>query len=398
MTRRRREHRRVATRSLLEIVALALVAVCGPPCVASSSTELSRAARRLGSTEFTARHDAGDVLLRAGASAIPYLREAAGSEVPEIRFRASELLQRIELQVLDAQKAEVLSGSLTEGQLPAWDRYRQIVDDSEPARRLFVAMLERSPQLLLSIGTSELAEVFDRRVNDWGTSASPWARRESPDGTEILAALLLAASQPECTPTQVQAQLISRSAEYSWFQAQLNTSDRSRPLRSIVTAWIVQTGRGSADARLHLAQHCRYREGIVPAREIIAGNGTGLEIQSAILFLSAFGEEQDVPRLERLLDNETELQNFQSRRPAEAMKTQVRDVALVALWKMRREDPTDHGLKDYLEQNGAPRPGSIGFHDEDARRTAIAHWRGWRKRYVKADLPPDGWAVEGWRG
>ena len=92
---------------------------------------------------LAARHEAGDVLLKAGPSAIPFLREASESDSPEIRFRATEILQRIELQVLSAQKADILSGAMTQGQLPAWDRYLQIVDDSSAARRLFVAMLER---------------------------------------------------------------------------------------------------------------------------------------------------------------------------------------------------------------------------------------------------------------
>ncbi|QDT54218.1 hypothetical protein Pan44_22450 [Caulifigura coniformis] len=361
----------------------------------SPSLDLSHATRRLGSTSFTDRHQAGDTLLRAGASAIPYLRQATESESPEVRFRAIEILQRIELQVLETQKADILSGALSDGQLPAWDRYLQIVDDSPAARRLFVAMLDRSPQLLLSFGTSEFAEQFNREVSEWSTSASPWPRRSGPEGAEKLAALLLSACQPECDPTPIQAQLISRPAEFSWFQNQVLAGERNATLKSILVAWIQQTGRGSADARLHLAQQYRYREGVVPAREIVAGAATALEIQSALLFLSSFGLEQDIPLVEQLLSNETELQTFQSQRPSDALKTQVRDVALVTLWRMRREHPAKHGMKSYLEQNGAPRPGTIGFQSDEERNLAILHWRVWRKRFVKTDLPLDGWAIEG---
>ncbi len=396
MDRKCHQRRRVASRAAWEVATLAAVVLSVAQCPAASN-ELSRETRRLGSPLFADRHEAGDLLLKAGPSAIPYLREAAESDVPEIRFRASELLLRIELQVLEAQKADVLSGTLTEGQLVAWDRYRQIVDDSEPARRLFIAMLERSPQLLLSFGTPGLAEVFARRIDDWGSSASPWQRRNSPEGSEDLAALLLAACQPECSPTRLQAQLISRSAEYSWFQNQVIASERRAPLKAILTAWIIQKGRGTADARLHLAQHYRYREGLHPAREIVTDGQSGLELQNAMLFLASFGEDQDVPRLERLLDNQTELQNFRASGTTDEMKTQVCDVALAALWKMRREDPVAHGIRHYVEQGGAPRPGSIGFDSVDDREAAILHWRSWRRRHVKADLPVDGWAIEGRR-
>jgi hypothetical protein len=364
---------------------------------ASPSADLSRAARRLGSSGFAERHEAGDVLLKAGPPAIPYLRQAAESDSPEVRFRALGILERIELQVLDAQKAEILSGSLPQGQFPAWDRYLAIVDDSPPARRLFVAMLERSPQLMLSFGSPEFAETFDRRISEWATSLSPWQRKLSGDGVEELASLLLAACQPECAPSAFQVQLISRSAEYTWFQNHVNGTERKVALRSLLGAWILQSGREPAEARLHLAQHYQFPEGVFPARDIIDTNANGLEVQSAILFLSMFGQEQDIPRLERLLNNETELQSFQTPRPNQSMKTQVRDVALAALWKLQREDPAAHGMKDYREQNGAPRVGLMGFREEEERYTAIAHWRAWRKREVKADLPPDGWAVEGRR-
>ena len=370
--------------------------LAGTSAQAASATDLSRAARRLGSAEFAARNQAGDVLLKAGASAIPYLREAAESEIPEIRFRATDLLHRIELQVLDSQKAEILSGSLAEGQLPAWDRYRQVVDDSESSRRLFVAMLDRSPQLMLSIGTPELADAFDRRINEWGPNQYVWgARRNNPEAAEEVAVILLAACQPECVPTTTQAQLLSRAAEFPTFQLQLSVPDRSAPLRSMLTAWIQQQGRNSAEHRLHLASHYALREGVAPAREIIAADAGGVEAQNAILYLARFGEDEDIPRLEKLLENDTELQSFQSRGRNEAMRTQVRDVALAALWKLQRQDPAKHGFKDYLETNGMPRPGAIGFQNDTDRQAAVQHWKTWRKEHVKANLPADGWAIEG---
>lgn len=379
-------------------ICFGLAVACPMILRASPSADLSRAARRLGSSTFTERHEAGDVLLKAGPSAIPYLREAAESQSPEIRFRALEILERIELQMLDAQKAEILSGSLPAGQFPAWDCYIDIVDDSPPARRLFVAMLERAPQLMMSFGTPELQDEFDRKVSEWAVSSSNWQRKNLPDDGEVLAALLMAACQPETAPSPYQVQLLSRSAEYSWFNAQVNNTERKGALRSILSAWIVQSARQPAEARLHLAQHYRFPEGVNPAREIVDNDANGMEVQNAILFLSMFGDDQDIPRMEKLLDNATKLQAFQTARQSQSMETQIRDVALAALWKLRRQDPVQHGMKDYREQNGIPRVGLIGFRDDQERDAAIAHWRVWRKQEVKANLPPDGWAVEGRRG
>jgi len=366
--------------------------------MASSSSELSRAARRLGSSGFAARHEAGDILLKAGPSAIPVLREAAESDSPEVRVRALGILERIELQILDGQKAEILTGSLPPGQFPAWDRYLDVVSDSPAARRMFVAMLERSPQLMLSFGSPEFPDAFDRKMSEWSTAASPWLGRNSEDRVEELTALMLAACQPECTPSPPQVQLISRSAEYPWFKTQVESTERKQPLQSILTTWILQSGRLPADARLHLASHYGFAEGISPAREILDGQGNSIEMQNAIMFLLLHGQQQDIPLLERLLNNETELQTFQSQRPNQSMKTRICDLALAALWKLRKEDPAAHGMKDYRELNGVPRASQIGFRDDEDRRAAIARWRTWRKQEVKFDLPPDGWAIEGRQG
>jgi hypothetical protein len=382
-------------------LSFASAVACAAVSSGAPSADLSRATRRLGSSEFTERHEAGDLLLKAGPTAIPYLREAAESDSPEIRFRALGILERIELQLLDVQKAEILSGSIPAGQFVAFDRFLEIVDDSPPARRLFVAMLERSPQLMVSFGTPELQEAFDRKLSEWAMSSSTWPRRSTPDGGEELAALMLAAFQPETSPTPFQVQLLSRSAEYTWFQTQLKSTERRVALRSLLSAWIVQPRRQPAESRLHLAAHYQFPEGVIPAREIVDGEANGVELQNAILFLSLFGDQdQDLPRLEKLLNNQTELQSFQSPRPNQSMRTQIRDVALVALWKLKKQDPAAHGMKDYREQNGVPRAGLIGFRDGDdqEREAAIAHWRIWRKQEVKADLPSDGWAIEGRRG
>jgi hypothetical protein len=361
--------------------------------------DLSRATRRLGSAEFAERHEAGDELLKAGAMAIPYLRDASESDSPEVRFRALELLRRIELQQLEDQKGAILEGRVTAGHFEAWDRFRDLAGNDEPARRMFVAMLERSPDLLLSMGTRDFPVQFERRLTEHMATASPWGtRRSEAQGSEDLASLLFAGCQPEAVLSPAHVQSLSRAAQYPWFATQVTAGQRSDVLQAIVKCWIAQPGRPSPESRLQLALSLRMREGLSPAREILVQEGAALELQSAILFMAIFGEDADIPRLERLLKNETELQNFQSRKSAQAVRTQVRDLALVALWKIKGEKPADHGVKEYAEQNGSPRPGTIGFQDDEERRLAIAAWRAWRVRNVKAELPPDGWAMEGRRG
>ena len=169
------------------------------------------------------------------------------------------------------------------------------MDDSPPARRLFVAMLERSPQLLLSFGSPEFQDAFDRKMSEWSTSASPWQRKISPDGSEELDGAA-AGRVPAGGRSQSDAGSAHQSIGRVFLVPEPGERQRTKGcVRSILGVWILQTGRQPAEARLHLAQHYRFSEGIVPAREIIDSEANGLEIQNAILFLAIFGQDQDIP-------------------------------------------------------------------------------------------------------
>ena len=83
---------------------VAALAMWATPLWAEPREDLAAAVRRLGASHsFAERHDAGDLLIRSGADAIPYLREAASSPSPEVRYRAQLLLEEIEHQLLDLQ-------------------------------------------------------------------------------------------------------------------------------------------------------------------------------------------------------------------------------------------------------------------------------------------------------
>jgi hypothetical protein len=368
--------------------------LAGTPAIADSDSvnELSGAVRRLGSGEFDTRREAGDELLKAGGSAVPMLRRAAStSDSPEIRYRASELLQRIERQVLELQISDLLAGRPVSGELPVWERYSEMVGTDQKSRGLLAAMLERSPDLMLSIGGADLQERFDDCVNEL---LNPTFRRSShPLTIPEAAVLMFAMNQPECHPTPATAVVIVQYLNVTNFQAALGSSEYGPPLREIFSQWVTRGEAGPPKTRLLLAQAYDLPEGRAAALEIVASPNQGLDVQEALLFLVRFGEPADIRAIEKLLENE---QQLASARVAQGeMSTEVRDVALAILWKMHGESAARHGMPDYVEVSGRPKPGTIGFTSKEARVKALEKWRAWRKARIKADLPPDGRAVEG---
>jgi hypothetical protein len=358
-----------------------------------SAKELSGAIRRLGSQQFDARREAGDELLRAGGSAVPVLRKAAStSESPEIRYRASELLLRIERQLLELQIADILAGRPISGELPVWERYAEVVGTDRQARNLLAQMLERSPDLMLSIGGSHLQEQFDEAISDL---LNPAFRRGShPLTVPEAAVLLFAMSQPECQPTPATAGILVQYLNVANFRATLTGNEYGAPLRLILSGWVTRPAAGAPSTRLMLAQAYELPEGRTPALEIISAPiQQGQDAQSALSFLAKFGQREDLNAVEALLENKLELNS--SRGTPRAVTTKVQDVALATLWKMNGENPVRHGMAGYIEDGGRPKLGNIGFADEESRIKAIAEWNAWRRARIKADLPPDGRAIEG---
>jgi hypothetical protein len=379
---------------LRRMVPMLLLVFAGSQATADSNSvnQLSGAVRRLGSGEFDTRREAGDELLKAGESAVPLLRRAAStSDSPEVRYRASELLQRIERQVLELQISDLLAGRPISGELPVWERFSEMVGSDQNARNLLALMLERAPDLMLSIGGADLQEHFDECVNEL---LNPTFRRSNhPLTIPEAAVLMFAMSQPECQPTQATSVVIVQYINVQNFRTALLSSEHGSPLRMILSAWVTRSEAGPPKTRLMLANAYELPEGRVPALEIVTSPNQGLDVQEALLFLAKYGEPADIKEIERLLENP---QQLASARVAQGeMSTEVRDVALAILWKMHGESAARHGMPDYVEVSGRPKPGTIGFTTDQARAKALGEWRAWRKARVKADLPPDGRAVEG---
>jgi len=355
---------------------------------AESDSPLDSAVRRLGSSSFAERYEAGDLLIKAGADALPRLRQAAESPSPEIRYRAEQLLQEIERQHLEGQISRILSGQDLSNELPAWNRYVGTAGKSEGARRLFVEMLKACPNLITSVGSNNLQREFNIAVTD---GMNPRFGRMPPQ-MEELASVLFVMAQPECVPGAFDAGILSQHLVSGRLREAIQNPSMGPPVKSLLIAWITRDGGGPPLYRLRVADSYQLPEGLPAARELLRTPGNGLEPQMALPFVAKYGSMEDLHDVEELLKDSQELTS--SHRDQSKFSTEVRDLALATLWKLSDQDPAEHGLVNAFK-DGVLNQSSIGFPSADARTKAINDWKQWRKQHVKAYLPADGNAVEG---
>jgi hypothetical protein len=149
-------------------------------------------------------------------------------------------------------------------------------------------------------------------------------------------------------------------------------------------------------------------EAIEPAREILAAGWDGKappeavpvgpidnSRPEAILVIARFGGVEHIPDLERLLTDETEVNNRRSRREI-PVRTRVQDLALIALLHLTGQEPADYSFappQDSAQYVYASQ--SVGFTTSEARAEALSKWRSWRASHLPLLLfgPLD--AIEG---
>jgi hypothetical protein len=204
---------------------------------------------------------------------------------------------------------------------------------------------------------------------------------------------MFAMCQPECQPSPGTAVVIVQYMTVNNFRPTLRSTEYSSPLHMILSSWVTRTEAGPPGARLKLAEAYELPEGREPALEIVESPNQVMDVQSALLFLASYGAPADIKAIEGLLENSQQLAS--SRVGQADLTTETRDVALAILWKMHGESASHHGMHGYVEVSGRPKLGTIGFTSNEARGKALGEWRAWRRANVKADLPPDGRAVEG---
>jgi hypothetical protein len=258
---------------------------------------------------------------------------------------------------------------------------------------MFAEMVRLEPWLVgaLAGDVDVLRRDFERRCAD--VHLRRIQHQESHRPIAGVAALLLAANQPDCHPSATAIACITACVQEGAFLETMQRPDRPATVERLLAAWVCDPQSSNALARLQLADKFDLSEGLDIAVQIIEQRLPGPQLQHAVLYLAKAGNNSHLHEIELLLSDKTELQTrrmSQGSQPVTTFTSRIQDVALVALLHLTGQNPRDYGFSG-LRENPHPQylyqPGTIGFESEAQRRAAIVRWKRWSADHLK-DVQP----------
>jgi hypothetical protein len=363
--------------------------------IASPESRVGALVRRLSASDYTQRQAAEAQLLALGPAAIPELKRRLGAADLEAQYRLERIIASLERTLRDTALSDLRAGRPPGDPrlLAAWEKFLPLVGDSPDSRELFVEMAGLEPWLVEALAgdIDQLRRDFERRCADVHLRRIQHQDSHHPIAT--VAALLLAANQPDCHPSATAIACITNCVGEAAFLDAMQRPDRPAAVERLLAAWVCDPQSSNALARLNLADKFDLIEGLDIAVQIIEQRLPGPQLQHAVLYLAKAGNASHLHDIELLLDDKTELQTrrmSQGSQPVTTFTSRIQDVALVALLHLTGQNPRDYGfatLRENQHQQYLYQPGSIGFESEEQRRDAIVRWKRWSALNLKEVQP-----------
>jgi hypothetical protein len=399
-----------------------------PPISAQARAE--QLVAQLGAASYDRREQAENLLQQIGAAALPSLRDAISHSDLEIRYRAQDLLERIEL----VEQTRILREFLSSGDpalgelLHGWERFARLVGEDFSARALFANMHQEEPEIMRLCDRSgtELSNLVEERSLQFRSSS----RRAATAGMSpaTLAVFLFVMLDPNTELSGGANSLMSVVLRQSEISDTL--SEGNSAFRRLMARWIADADEVPPSQRVHVAVTYSLETGVVPALELIRSQARGSQIQNAIFAIAKLGGPDHLADLEPLLFDDSVLAEHQQGNTVRHLPSKVRevarhlaefnaqqyvdaqqaevpeagevaysslvcDVALVAMIHLTGQNPYDYGFaklrsnKEFYEHNTA------GFDSQQQRERALSQWGLWCKVQRLQSREIDETAVEG---
>ncbi len=327
----------------------------------------------LGDESFATREKASSRLVQLGADALDAIKKGAQHPDREIRYRCQRILELVEEHDFQRRLEAFAAGDEQHG-LPGWQAFCETFGDQPDVRELFLEMQKAEPEIMQSIeeGPQQAGKMLTLRC-DVIQQQQAFSRNPVPLGS--IAAMLFAASDKQVRVPQTSGSTLATLCYQPEVQNAMNHPGRSPILRRLLGDWIRRNDSWAVFQNLSLAMRYDMKEGLVAARGLIENPGNQPYIrQNAILAIVKLGDQDDIPLLETLLDDESRcaIQRIQDR----TYETQLRDVALVAILLMQDEDPKDYGFERIQMHNvNVFVTGTAGFDSDEKRQATFAKFR-----------------------
>lgn len=366
---------------------------------AAPSAELAEVVQQLallGDEQFQARERATDRLIELGAVALPQLEAAREHPDREIRYRVERILTIVRRNDFQRRLEAFAADNRSEADygLPGWPIYRDLVGSTPASRALFVEMLRCEPDLFHALASSTQEAVVGLEARVLQLQFEMYQDRLQGLDTQPIghhAALLFIVDQPTAQIPDHILRFVFDGCRQAKFERSITESSFQAPLKKLLGRAVERATDFAAGPAITLALRHDLDEGLAPAIRLLSG-GQNVLLPSdrpiAVLAVGRFGDLSHVAHLENLLTDSTPYMQNQSI-DHQVMETQLRDLALAALWKMHGEDPRKHGFHDQVRED--PHllfvPQTLGFANEQQRHTALENWRKFRRERAERQSP-----------
>jgi hypothetical protein len=352
-----------------------------------NSPEFKRAAdliRQLGSGRFTVREAAAKQLLEMGRLARGALQVGQHDPDPEVADRCRRLLPQAayaDFQVrLDAFLAD--KDGKQEHDLPGWNRFQKLMGKDKEGRELFAEMLKTNGELFVAmeLDPKSFPEKYAGRCQQLTAlmfAPQPGGVRAQPKPADLAAVFFLGA-EPDAARAIRNNQLVGNLLGQPAFQNTIRNGPAAEPFKKLFLAWMEQrTDVNSVSNCLSMVQQLNIKEGVDFAARVMKNKEMHVYVRAqAVTILGKMGGKEQIAPLETLLDDETQVSNFNLN--GQLGSAQMRDVALAMVIHLSGQKPQEFGF-EFVKNH----PGMIfsyhylGFADDKERSAARKKWKEW---------------------
>ncbi|TWT34472.1 hypothetical protein [Blastopirellula retiformator] len=338
----------------------------------------------LGADDFQTRKRAAETLLDRGMAAHTALVAASTSPDPTVKMQAINLLDEIVLQDR-RDRIDAFRAADKQVSLPCWDQFCEITGDDAVARRIFARMIESEWELfeLANSKPEEIDYAIYRRALDMRTRL--YNNQSPPAMASVAALLLLTGSETFEVTAPAYAELQYSLSSRPITQA-LNNPEEAEIVRKLFNRWITHSVHSPYLTMQHrfsvllLAIREDLRAGSLLARSMIEDPApstqsipNNLHLAYSILAIAKLGTTDDIPFLEQLFEDDSDVVPVNQREPFES---QVRDVALAAAIHLAGRSPREFGFdRINSDANYLYSYRTIGFASDVERSAAFDKWQ-----------------------
>jgi cell wall-associated NlpC family hydrolase len=358
--------------------------------------QITELVKQLGNDSYRIREQAQRKLLKIGLLARKALVSGLKNPDLEIRLRARRLLAQVVEEEFEGRLAAFIAdvNGTKDHDLPGWKRYRDSVGNTRMARSLFVAMIREEMALLQAFETgTQLETTFSNRVRALQPYSSINSNGPRVASSSSLATMLFLSGQPELTLDQITHQQIFSLLRYTGTQNVVKGSPYSGLLFDMLGGWIQKLDKEQPTAYypLMIALHYDMKDvGFEIAKKRLGNTTSSSAQQYAIMAIARFGTARDIDLLIPQLQNSAVCHTWSNPQIKKGViKTQVRDVALVMMLEMTKQNHQQYGFT-LLQRNPTTvfHGYTCGYVDESQRDKALQMWNTWYSKHLEQRKSP----------